>query len=1178
VQLERPVFRRLRVFAVDPETAARIDLAAINEVTLFIPWEVDATGQDILEKGPRGEYVEVVDEDEQGTRLNEPVDLNDPLLLATDGLIPSDSHPQFRQQMVYAVAMRVIAVFEAAFGRRVHWPQTGAEYCRRLKMYPNYTSMLNAYFDTAKGGLVFGSFVAAPPSPIAGTTVYTSLSQDVIAFHLAGLLASNHVFTVASRELTAENPDIEAFSRGFGDLVALLLHFSLPELLRHQIALTRGDLAAGNYLGALANQFALALGSQAGVRNAFGDFDSQNVWRPAQPDVASYREGKVKEPHERGLILLRAVFDAFQTIYRERITDLIRIASDGSGILPQGELHPELVHCLAREAAKSARQVLDMCVRALDYCPAVNVRFSDFLRAILTADVDLQPVDVRNYRVAFVQAFRRYGLLPEEVGTLSVDSMLWPRPTEHTAGADVVKLFTQTLARDYSAWDLPTDREQLYRWTLAKADLLTRMLLEKRANLDGVLGAIDPQQAFRVNSIRSRERVGPDGEPVSQWVIQIVQATAGKTSFNASCTLIVDASTGQTRWIVSRSCNEAKPYNIRSTKPGAANRMLPHERRLRVFALDPSMDTRVETAAINQVTLRIPWEPVEKGPVGTYLEVIDRDPASGCFYEPVDLNAAYLLATDGHAPSQSRPQFHQQMVYAVAMRTIRNFEQALGRVALWSPRQPNYTQEDSQATRQDEFVETLRLYPHAIREANAFYSPARKAILFGYFDSTFDAERALTTVFTCLSHDIIAHEVTHALLDGMHRRFAEPSNPDVLAFHEAFADIVALFQHFSIPEVLTHQIAVTRGDLASQNRLGELAQEFGSAIGNHGALRNALGEIDPATRQWRPRAPDPQAYRKEMEPHARGALLVATIFDAFVSIYRARVAGLLRIATKGSGLLPAGLLHPDLVKRLAREAAKVAQHLLDMCIRALDYCPPVDITFGDYLRALITADVEYDPTDSEHRRTAIIEAFRRHGITPEDVRSMSQEGLLWRQARASPGDDENVVLTFVQDWNRELSSWNLSSDRETLFNMMRDKRAALHDYLDGKKRFQKLDIIDPAYKFEVHSLRPSKRIDWQGRAHYQWVIEITQRRMLPLTEGADRTAPEAQSFCFRGGATLLVDAASGRVRYIIRKRMDSAVRMARQRAFLRNTPSQSLYATYSPHGHEEEPFAVLHRR
>ena len=65
-------------------------------------------------------------------------------------------------------------------------------------------------------------------------------------------------------------------------------------------------------------------------------------------------------------------------------------------------------------------------------------------------------------------------------------------------------------------------------------------------------------------------------------------------------------------------------------------------------------------------------------------------------------------------------------------------------------------------------------------------------------------------VFTCLSSDIIAHEMTHALLDGLHRRLQEASNPDVRAFHEAFADIVALFQHFTIPELVRFEIAQAR--------------------------------------------------------------------------------------------------------------------------------------------------------------------------------------------------------------------------------------------------------------------------------------------------------------------------------------------------------------------------------
>jgi hypothetical protein len=139
------------------------------------------------------------------------------------------------------------------------------------------------------------------------------------------------------------------------------------------------------------------------------------------------------------------------------------------------------------------------------------------------------------------------------------------------------------------------------------------------------------------------------------------------------------------------------------------------------------------------------------------------------------------------------------MVYAVAMTTIRNFERALGRVAFWSDRE-----EKINGKWVTQFVRRLRIYPHALRDRNAYYSPAKKALLFGYFPVTRKDKNNTpgTVVFSCLSHDIIAHEVTHALLDGVHPRFNESANADVYAFHEAFADIVALFQHFSFPRVL----------------------------------------------------------------------------------------------------------------------------------------------------------------------------------------------------------------------------------------------------------------------------------------------------------------------------------------------------------------------------------------
>ena len=431
----------------------------------------------------------------------------------------------------------------------------------------------------------------------------------------------------------------------------------------------------------------------------------------------------------------------------------------------------------------------------------------------------------------------------------------------------------------------------------------------------------------------------------------------------------------------------------------------PNIRRLRGYSFDPSLSVQLDTALVNEAVFKVRWEKeLEKGPVGDYLEIVDFDPASQCFYKPVDLNDSYILAQDGLMPSESNPQFHQQMVYAVAMTTIQNFEKALGRRALWSTYRDN---------EEKEFLQRLRIYPHALRQANAYYSPTKKALLFGYFPASSSAPGEHIPnglVFTCLSHDIIAHETTHALLDGMHRRFIENSHRDTLAFHEAFADIVALFQHFSFPEVLRQQIAKTRGDLASQSLLGQLAQQFGRAIGQYGALRDAIGDFDEKENKWKPRQPDPNDYQTVLEPHERGAILVAAVFEAFLSIYKCRVADLLRIASNGTGILTPGELHPDLVDRLAEEASKSAQQVLNMCIRALDYCPPVDITFGDYLRAIITADTDLYAEDELGYRIAFIEAFRRRGIYPRDIRTLSEESLSWPNIRE---EDQQVIFKFI---------------------------------------------------------------------------------------------------------------------------------------------------------------------
>src|ERR1044072_4449246 len=327
----------------------------------------------------------------------------------------------------------------------------------------------------------------------------------------------------------------------------------------------------------------------------------------------------------------------------------------------------------------------------------------------------------------------------------------------------------------------------------------------------------------------------------------------------------------------------------------------PAMRKLRVYAFDPQASKDLSTAVMNDAVISLPWEehweePLTPGPCGEYVEVIDHDPVSGLFYAPVDLNDPLLLAQDGLPPSEGRPQFHQQMVYAVAMKTIKLFERALGRAIIWARTRPleelKKRAREGKGNRPD-FEKKLRIHPHALREANAYYSPEKTALLFGYFKPPEGSSSGDQWVFTCLSQDIVAHETTHAILHGVHRRSIDSTNVDTLAFHEGFADIVALFQHFTMTEVVAHQISTSRGSLRGNSLLTGLARQFGQAIGREGSLRYAL-EVLEAQRKVED-IPYPRAREKARkklptlrnvdEPHPRGGFPVTAIFRAFGPLY-----------------------------------------------------------------------------------------------------------------------------------------------------------------------------------------------------------------------------------------------------------------------------------------------------
>lgn len=578
--------------------------------------------------------------------------------------------------------------------------------------------------------------------------------------------------------------------------------------------------------------------------------------------------------------------------------------------------------------------------------------------------------------------------------------------------------------------------------------------------------------------------------------------------------------------------------------------MKPRTRNLNGYAFDPSLSLLIDTVDINTITYPIPWEDLQPGPIGEYLEVVDYDPTTKQLYQPVDLNGQFELVNNGLDPSESNPQFHQQMVYAAAMLTITNFEKALGRQLFWSTR---LLQGGDQY---EQYVPRLRMYPHAFRDANAYYSPEKKSILFGYFSASphnVTLQMPGSLVFTCLSHDIIAHETTHAILDGLHREYIQPTNPDVLAFHEAFADIIALFQHFTFPEVLKHQISQTRGNLDDQNLLGQLAQQFGVAIGRYGSLRSAIGQYDEQGK-WSPKKPDPSEYQQVMEPHHRGSILVAAVFEAFLTIYKRRIKDLLRIATSGTGIVPEGELHPDLVNRLAGEASKSAQHVLMMCIRAIDYCPPIDITFGDFLRAIITADADLADDDRFHYRLAFIEAFRRRGIYPSGLKSLSEESLrfpLVELSEKTRKDNVQVLIDFLRDYQADLVGLTKRSDiyeltrkyiagemgGRGLHSRLRQKFKATYEFekLTGLAfKWDKLDMESPASgtdpSFQIQNLRVVSRVGPDDKQVNQIVFSLIQRMGVVILDGKfvryydprREKAPQG-GVEIRGGSTLIFD-------------------------------------------------------
>jgi len=546
-------------------------------------------------------------------------------------------------------------------------------------------------------------------------------------------------------------------------------------------------------------------------------------------------------------------------------------------------------------------------------------------------------------------------------------------------------------------------------------------------------------------------------------------------------------------------------------------RGMPLYRPLRIFALDPSVSHREGGIT----TINVAYEPLQEGPSSRLFHIDPHDPSTGADYALARLDDPYPALSGGYEPASSDARFHKQMLYAVCSNVYAAFRGALGREPTWG------------------FERTgdpgrLWLQPHGFRRINAHYDKAAGTLCFGY-DKSKDLQAAVRTlpgeyVFTCLSHDIIAHEMTHAILDGLRSHFTIPSHPDVPAFHEGFADLVAIFQRLGCRELVRSEIVANRGRPDQAALLADIARQAGHVTGCAGALRSAIASSEV------------QLYDDTLAAHALGAVLVGAVFDAFLTVFRCKTARYLRLATDGTGVLRDGALPADLADVLAEKTSALASQFQALIIRAIDYCPPVDIRFGEFLRAMVTADLDLVPDDPFGYREALIDAFLRRRILPRGVSNVSQRALLWNTPRlqhAPLAELSFARLRFAGDPGCPADSEELSR-----------QASALGAYIAQPHLAQEFGLVPPgAPGFTpggiglptVMSIRSARRIGPSQQIVFDLVAEVVQRCEVAGERGI--------SFPVYGGSTVIFGP-EGEIRYIISKSVQGPGRIARRAQFL----------------------------
>ena len=371
------------------------------------------------------------------------------------------------------------------------------------------------------------------------------------------------------------------------------------------------------------------------------------------------------------------------------------------------------------------------------------------------------------------------------------------------------------------------------------------------------------------------------------------------------------------------------------------------------------------------------------GPACSRLVVRDRDPATGeeipgVSYVPPSGGrklGRYPIANEKDIYSAD---FLAVSVFGMVLHTMHMFEEedTLGRPLNWA------------------FDGPLSIVPRAGYDANARYNRGTRRLKFYYFG------KPEKRVYTALSRDIICHETGHAVLDGLapHLMAARlEKNPQTWALHESVSDLTSVVMSFRSGHLREAILEETRGSIDDVSAFSSLAEELGQEYFSLDCLRDL-------------RSPLRIADVSPGDGYGLSQVLSAALYKMIIGMHK-------RWWQKFSGEGAA------LDYSLSGKALAIAvEHFKRMIFRALDYLPPVNVSFADYGRAIIAADQASHPNDPEEREF-ICQEFTERGIvaSPEEMEvetDYEHPAVTELDLEAVKGDDA-AAHAFVEQ-NRDL--------------------------------------------------------------------------------------------------------------------------------------------------------------